>query len=322
MSVTLRTTADLLHARLISSRAAAPLTVIEKSYATAIPPAFHALITHPDDPIGRQVIPHPDEAVTAAHELADPTADAPFSPMPGLVHRYPDRVLIKPLLICPLYCRFCFRREHVGPGGGLLSPAELEATLNYVRVRPAIREVILTGGDPLMLSPRRLAALLTALGAIPHLDILRIHTRLPVAAPERVTPAVLDALVTDKPLFIAVHANHAREFALSATAALRALSRTGAILLGQSVLLRGVNDTAQALEDLFRAMLRHRIKPYYLHQLDPAPGTSRFHVPEAEGLALLASLRGRMTGLGFPTYVREQPNGAGKTVVSHQIVDV
>ena len=316
MAASLRSTDDLLAACLVPSSAASALRGIEARYATAIPPAFAALIGHAEDPIGRQVIPHPDEAFTAPHELADPTEDAAFSPVPGLVHRYPDRVLIKPLLICPLYCRFCFRREHVGPGNGMLTAAALEAALAYVRDRPALREVILTGGDPLMLSPRRLAALLAALDAIPHLDTLRIHSRVPVAAPERVTPALLDALDTGKPLYLAVHANHAREFAPAAASALRALSRAGVILLGQSVLLRGVNDSAAALEDLFRAMLRHRVKPYYLHQLDPAPGTSHFHVPEAEGLALLAALRGRMTGLAFPAYVREQPNGAGKVPVS------
>ena len=239
MSATLRSIDGLLNACLIPPHDVPALSALQSRYATAIPPAFRALIEHPNDPIGRQVIPHPDEATTAPQELADPTADAAFSPLPGLVHRYPDRVLIKPVLICPLYCRFCFRREHVGPDGGLLSQAELDATLDYVRARPAIREVILTGGDPLMLSPRRVAALLGALDAIPHLDTLRIHTRVPVAAPERTTPALLDALITDKPLYIAVHANHAREFAPQAAAALRALARAGAILLGQSVLLRG-----------------------------------------------------------------------------------
>ncbi len=315
MPATLRSTRDLLRAGLVPAGHAASLRDSETRYATAIPPAFRALIEHPDDPIGRQVIPHPDEAITAAHESADPTADAPFSPMPGLVHRYPDRVLIKPLLICPLYCRFCFRREHVGPGGGLLGAVQLDAVLAYVRARPAIREVILTGGDPLMLSPRRLGGLLGALDAIPHLDTLRIHTRAPLAAPERVSPALLAALATDKPLFMAVHANHAREFGAAGAAALRVLARAGVVLLGQSVLLRGVNDNADALEALFRAMLRHRVKPYYLHQLDPAPGTSRFHVPEAEGLALMAGLRGRVTGLALPAYVREQPDGAGKVPV-------
>jgi lysine 2,3-aminomutase len=311
-SLTLRSTSALLQAGLVPEAHVAALTALEARYAVAVPPALAALIEHPDDPIARQIIPHPDEMITADHELADPTADAAHSPLPGLVHRYPDRVLIKPLLICPLYCRFCFRREQVGPDGGLLTEAQLDAALAYIRARPAIREVILTGGDPLLLSPRRLTDLLGALDAIPHLDQLRIHTRVPVAEPARITPALLQAFATEKPLFVAVHANHAREFAPAASAALRAMAGAGAILLGQSVLLRGVNDSAEALEALFRAMLRHRIKPYYLHQLDAAPGTARFHVPAAEGLALLAALRGRVTGLALPTYIRERPEGAGK----------
>jgi lysine 2,3-aminomutase len=309
---TLRSTADLIAAGLVPAGQAAALDAIAARYAVSVPPAFQALIETPDDPIGRQVVPHPDEAILAAHEHGDPTADGAFSPLPGLVHRYPDRLLLKPLLICPLYCRFCFRREHVGPDGGLLSQAQIDAALNYVRARPAIREVILTGGDPLMLSPRRMGALLGALDAIPHLDTLRIHTRVPVAAPERIDSGMLAALATEKPLFVAVHANHAREFSAAAAGALRGLSRAGVVLLGQSVLLRGVNDSEAALESLFRAMLRHRVKPYYLHQLDAAPGTARFHVPEVEGRALLAALRFRMTGLAWPIYVTERPGGAGK----------
>jgi lysine 2,3-aminomutase len=309
---TLRTTQALLQAGLIPAAQAASLRALEVRYAIAVPAAFQDLIQHPDDPIGRQVIPHPDEHITASHELADPTADQAHSPLPGLVHRYPDRVLIKPLLICPLYCRFCFRREQVGPDGGLLTEAQIDAILAYIAARPAIREVILTGGDPLLLSPRRLAALLGALDGMAHIDQLRIHSRVPVAEPGRITPALLAALATEKPLYLAVHANHAREFAPAAKVALRALAGAGVVLLGQSVLLRGVNDNEGALEDLFREMLRNRVKPYYLHQLDPAPGTARFEVPVAEGLALLAGLRGRVTGLALPTYIQEQPLGAGK----------
>ncbi len=309
---TLRSTAALLRAGLIQASHEPALLELEQRYATAVPAAFVDLIEHPDDPIARQVIPNPDELTTAPHELTDPTADNAHSPLPGLVHRYPDRVLIKPLLICPLYCRFCFRREHVGPEGGLLTERELAAALDYVRARPAIREVILTGGDPLMLSPRRLSALLTALDATPHLDQIRIHTRVPVADPSRISPALLTALRTEKPLYLAIHANHARELSPPAASALRALAAPGAVLLGQSVLLRGVNDNAAALEALFRAMLRNRVKPYYLHQLDPAPGTAHFHVPISEGLALLSTLRGRLTGIALPTYVQETPNGGGK----------
>jgi lysine 2,3-aminomutase len=229
-----------------------------------------------------------------------------------VVHRYPDRALLKPLLACPVYCRFCFRREAVGPDGGLLTEAELEAALDWFAQTPAVREVILTGGDPLMLSPRRLGRILTRLASIPHVETLRIHSRVPVADPTRITQGMLAAVTLDRPLYLCVHANHAAEFTEAAAAALRGLHGAGLVLLGQSVLLRGVNDSEAALEDLFRAMLRHRVKPYYLHQLDAAPGTARFHVPVEEGLALLRGLRGRVTGLAWPTYVQEQPAGAGK----------
>ncbi len=207
--------------------------------------------------------------------------------MPGIVHRYADRALLKPLLVCPVYCRFCFRREHVGPDGGVLTDAQLATAFDWLRAHPAIREVILTGGDPLLLSPRRLAAILAALDAIPHVETMRIHSRVPVADPARMA-ALAPVLDTAKPLWLVVHANHAREFTDAARDGLRLVARQGVPLLGQSVLLRGVNDSADALEALFRAMLAARIKPYYLHQLDPAPGTARFHVPIAEGQAMLA----------------------------------
>jgi len=319
--LTLRSTEALLRAGLVAPVDATALRAVEARYAVAVPAAFRALIGHPDDPIGRQVIPHPDELITAAHEAADPIADEALSPVAGIVHRYADRVLLKPLLVCPLYCRFCFRREQVGPDGGLLSPAQMDAALDYIRARPAIREVILTGGDPLLLSPRRLGELLAALDDMPQLDQIRIHSRVPVAEPGLVTAALLAALRVEKPLYLAVHANHALEFSAQAAAALRALAGAGAVLLGQSVLLRGVNDSAAALEDLFRAMLRHRVKPYYLHQLDPAPGTARFHVPIAEGQALLAALRGRVTGLAWPTYVLDIPGGHGKVPVGPGYLD-
>jgi lysine 2,3-aminomutase len=314
-NATLRTPADLIAAGLATESARDALARVAARYAIAVPPAFAALISHPDDPIARQVLPHADELTIAPHEHADPIGDDAHSPLPGLVHRYPDRVLIKPLLVCPLYCRFCFRREHVGPDGGLLTPAELDAAVAYVAARPAIREVILTGGDPLLLSPRRLGALLAALEAIPHVELLRIHTRVPTADPARVTNALADALATEKPLFLVLHANHATEFTADALAALRRLQSRAIPMLGQSVLLRGVNDTPDALEALFRAMLRARIKPYYLHQLDPAPGTARFHVPIEEGQALLATLRGRITGLAWPTYVLDIEGGHGKVPI-------
>ena len=291
------------------------LEAVGERYAVSVPPALQALIGTPDDAIGRQFIPSPLELEGAPGEQDDPTGDAAFSPVPGVVHRYPDRALLKPLLICPTYCRFCFRRAHVGPDGGLLDEASLAAALDYVRGTPAIREVILTGGDPLMLSARRLTDILGALDAIPHVELLRIHTRVPVADPSLVTEALTRAMQTQAPLWLVLHANHAREFSKACLAALARIRASGVPLLGQSVLLRGVNDSVEALAELFRAMLRARVKPYYLHQLDAAPGTGHFRVPIEEGQRLMAALRGRISGLALPTYVLDVPGGFGKVPV-------
>jgi lysine 2,3-aminomutase len=318
---TFRNPDSLIAAGLLPPEARAALARVAARYAVAVPPAFAGLIERPDDAIGLQVLPHAAELDDAPHERTDPIGDAAFSPVKGVVHRYPDRLLIKPLLICPVYCRFCFRRAHVGPDGGLLSEAELHAALDYVRGQPGVREVILTGGDPLLLSPRRLGALLRGLDAIPHVETLRIHSRVPLADPALVTPALAAMMVTDKPLWLVLHANHAREFTAEGQAALRRIQSSAVPLLGQSVLLRGVNDSVAALEDLFRAMLRNRIKPYYLHHLDPAPGTARFHVPIAEGQALLAGLRGRITGLAWPTYVLDIAGGHGKVPIGPTYLD-
>lgn len=311
---TLRDAAALAAAGLVPAGRVPALEELSRTYSIAVTPAVQALIdrSDPADPIARQYVPDLSEAVTLPEERSDPTSDAPFTPVRGVVHRYPDRALLKPLLACPVYCRFCFRREVVGPEGGLLSEAELDAALDWFARSPQVREAILTGGDPLMLSPRRLRHIVARLSAMPHIDIIRLHSRVPVAAPERVTPALLAALETEKALFLCVHANHAREFAPPARDALRLLARGGVALLGQSVLLRGVNDSPEALEALFRAMLAARVKPYYLHQLDRAPGTARFEVPVAEGRRILRALRGRLTGLAWPTYVLDLPGGVGK----------
>lgn len=311
----IRDVAGLVAAGLAPPTALAALEEVGRRYAVLIPDALRSLMHDPDGPIGRQFIPHPDELLTLSHESPDPIGDDRLSPVPGIVHRYADRALLKPLLICPTYCRFCFRREHVGPGGGLLTDAELEAAYAWLRAHPAIREVILTGGDPLMLSPRRLGAILAALNAIPHLELLRIHTRVPTADPARVTPELAASLASTVPLWMVVHVNHADEITPDARAALDRIRAQGVPLLSQSVLLRGVNDSADALETLFRGLLRARVKPYYLHQLDPAPGTARFAVPLAEGQALLRALRGRLTGLAWPTYVVDIPGGHGKVPV-------
>ncbi|MBO1080420.1 lysine-2,3-aminomutase-like protein [Roseomonas haemaphysalidis] len=311
---TLRDPAALVQAGLVSPEAQAGLERVAEHYAMAITPTVQALIdrSNPRDPIALQYVPNAAELVTLPSERSDPTSDAPFTPVKGVVHRYPDRALLKPLLACPVYCRFCFRREVVGPDGGLLTEAELDAALDWFAATPTVREAILTGGDPLMLSSRRLRHMIERLSAVPHLDIIRLHSRVPVAAPERINDDIIAALSTHKAVFLCVHANHGREFTAEAAQALRRLRLGGVTLLGQSVLLRGVNDTAEALENLFRTMLTHQVKPYYLHQLDRAPGTARFEVPIAEGRRLLRQLRGRLTGLAWPTYVLDLPDGSGK----------
>ena len=311
---TLRDPAALVEAGLVPPGAKPALRRVAEHFAIAVTPAVQALIdpADPADPIARQYVPDAAELVTLPAERSDPTSDAPFTPVKGVVHRYPDRALLKPLLACPVYCRFCFRREVVGPDGGLLTEAELDAAIDWFAATPQVKEAVLTGGDPLMLSPRRLEHIVRRLSAIPHLDIIRLHSRVPVAAPERLNQALVAALETEKALFLCVHANHAREFSPAAKTGMRALTRGGVALLGQSVLLRGVNDSAQELENLFRAMLAAQVKPYYLHQLDRAPGTARFEVPIAEGRHLLRQLRGRVSGLAWPTYVLDLPNGAGK----------
>jgi lysine 2,3-aminomutase len=288
----------LLAAGLITQAALKGTQATEARYAVAISPAMLALIQTPDDPIGRQFIPDPAELLMADFENSDPIGDDFLSPVKGVVHRYPDRALLKPLLICPVYCRFCFRREHVGPDGGLLTDAELQAAYAWFASHPEVTEVILTGGDPLMLSPRRLGAIVATL-----------------SDPERLTGELAAAMETDRSMWLIVHANHTREFTPAAGAALRRVRALGIPLLGQSVLLRGVNDSSAALEALFRAMIAHRMKPYYLHHLDPAPGTARFHVPIEEGRKLLEDLRGRVTGLAWPTYVLDIPGGHGKVPV-------
>ena len=260
----------------------------------------------------RQFIPSPQELESSPGENADPIGDHAHAPVKGIVHRYPDRALLLPTLTCAVYCRFCFRREDVG-SQGVLSPAEMDAALDYIRATPAIWEVILTGGDPLVLSARRIGEIMRALDDIPHVQVIRVHTRVPVAMPERIDAGLIAALKsTGKAVYVAVHCNHADEISPAMRAACGRLSDAGIPLLAQTVLLRGVNDSVETLETLMRGLVATRIKPYYLHQLDYAPGTGHFRVPVEEGRALVKALRGRVSGLAQPTYILDIPGGAGQ----------
>lgn len=295
------------------------LEAAAESMAVAITPEMLALIDRSDpvhDPIARQFVPSVHETEIAPHEIADPIGDEARSPIKGIVHRYPDRVLLKPLHVCPVYCRFCFRREKVGPGGEALTAAETDAALAYIRAHPEIWEVILTGGDPLMMAPRRLAELVAALDAIPHVAVIRVHSRVPVVDPGRITPELVAALKPARAAaWLAVHCNHARELTSEARAALARLADAGLPLMGQTVLLAGVNDDVETLEALMRALVVARVKPYYLHHPDLVRGTGHFRVSIARGQALMKALRGRLSGLAQPTYVLDVPGGHGKVPI-------
>jgi lysine 2,3-aminomutase len=295
------------------------LAAAARSMAIALTPEVTALIDRKDlarDPIAKQFVPSVRETEIAPDELADPIGDEARSPVKGIVHRYPDRVLLKPLHVCPVYCRFCFRREKVGPGGEALSTAELAAALAYIRDHGEIWEVILTGGDPLMLAPRRLGELIAALDAIPHVAVIRIHSRVPVVDPGRVSDELVAALKPKRAgLWFGIHCNHARELTVEARGALARLADAGFPLLGQSVLLAGVNDDVDTLEQLMRALVTARVKPYYLHHPDLVRGTGHFRVSIERGQALMKALRGRLSGIAQPSYVLDVPGGHGKVPI-------
>jgi lysine 2,3-aminomutase len=323
---TLRTPSDLVGAGLVSPERLSALEQVAERYAVALTPTVVALIdpTDASDPIARQFVPDPAELETRPEERADPIGDSAHSPVPGIVHRYPDRVLLKPVHVCPVYCRFCFRREVVGPDGlRTLSADELAAALAYVAGRREIWEVIVTGGDPLVLSPRRLHAITGGLAAIEHVKVVRWHTRVPAVDPDRVDAALVATLKAEgKATFVVVHANHPRELSAAARAACARIIDAGVPMLSQSVLLRGVNDDPETLETLLRALVETRIKPYYLHHGDLAPGTERLRTGIGEGQALMRALRGRVSGLCQPAYVLDIPGGRGKVPVGPAYVAV
>lgn len=311
---TLRTVDDLAAVGLIDPARIPELAAVAGRYAVAITPAMAARIEPDDGPMRRQFVPTADELVLSPEELADPIGDEAHSPVEGIVHRYPDRVLLKANHACAVYCRFCFRREMVGPDGVRpLSSGALDAAMAYMAGRPEIWEVIITGGDPLILSPRRLEDIGQRLAQIDHLRIVRFHTRVPVVDPERITGALVAALGSSgKTVWVGLHANHPDELTPAAKAACDRILDAGIPMVSQTVLLKGVNDDPATLEALMRRFVEMRIKPYYLHHPDLAPGTGHFRMPIAEGQALMRDLNGRVSGLCQPTYILDIPGGYGK----------
>jgi lysine 2,3-aminomutase len=314
-----RTASRLAAAGLVPAEKLAALEAVAARYAVAVTPEMAELIdpTDADDPIARQFVPDPRELQATPAERPDPIGDGAHEVSEGLVHRYPDRVLLKLVSVCAVYCRFFFRRETVGKGGSaVLGDAALDAALAYISAHPEVWEVIVSGGDPLVASPRRISRLMTALAAIGHVKVVRFHTRVPVVAPEMVAPALVEALcASGVTTWLAIHANHPRELTPAARDAIARLADAGIPLVSQTVLLAGINDDAETLGDLMRAFVECRIKPYYLHQADLAPGTAHFRTTIGAGRSLMTQLRGRYSGLCQPAYVLDIPGGHGKSPI-------
>lgn len=307
------TTLPTLKAAGLVARDAA-LEDVAETFRIRLSPTMRAAITTPSDPVARQFLPTAEERVVRDQELHDPIGDRTHEIAPGLTHRYPDRAILAVTQACEVYCRFCFRRETVGASGPL-PETQLARALDALARTPAIREIILTGGDPFSLSSRRIADIVTRLAAIKHVEVLRFHTRVPVVAPERITPALIDALNRHPAPWVVIHTNHAQELTPAALDAIARLNRAGIPLLSQTVLLRGVNDSADALETLFRTLIRARVKPYYLHHCDLARGAGHFRTTIAEGQAIMAELKRRLSGTALPAYVLDIPGGHGKVPI-------
>lgn len=292
-----------------------PAAGAARDFRLRVPEAFLARIRpgDPDDPLLRQVFPDPREDEPRPGYSTDPLAEQQAMAVPGLLQKYPGRALLTLTGACAIHCRYCFRRHfpyaEASPRG-----AHWQAVLEFLHAQPDIEEIILSGGDPLTLSDARLAACVADLEGVPQLQRLRLHTRTPVVLPERVTPALLDWLSgTRLQTLVVVHVNHANELDAAARAALAALRGTGAQLLNQAVLLAGVNDSVQALEQLGKALLAAGVLPYYLHQLDPVQGAAHFAVSDARARELLGALQTRTSGYLVPRLVREIPGAPGKT---------
>jgi lysine 2,3-aminomutase len=290
--------------------------------ALAITPHFFNLIDPADEdcPIRRQVIPRLEETVTAPWEMSDPCGEDSHSPVPGLVHRYPDRVLFLVTDRCAAYCRYCTRSRLVSNATGYDFHPEFDKQIEYVRQHPEIRDVLLSGGDPLLFSDEKLEHLLSKLRAIPHVEFLRIGTRIPVFLPQRITPALCDTLRKYHPLFISIHSNHPRELTTEVRDALGRLADAGIPLGNQSVLLRGVNDDPQVMKAHVQKLLMCRVRPYYIYQCDLISGSAHLRTSVKQGLQVMEQLRGHTTGYAVPQYVIDAPGGGGKVPVTPEYV--
>ncbi|HUC84594.1 MAG TPA: KamA family radical SAM protein [Candidatus Acidoferrales bacterium] len=290
--------------------------------ALGITPYFFNLIDPADEncPVRRQVVPRVEETHTASWEMSDPCGEDAHSPVPGLVHRYPDRVLFLVTDRCASYCRYCTRSRLVSNASGYDFHPEFERQIAYVAAHPEVRDVLLSGGDPLLLNDEKLENLLSRLRAIPHVEFLRIGTRIPIFLPQRITPELCAMLKQFHPLFLSVHVNHPRELTTEARDALGRLADAGIPLGNQSVLLKQVNDDPEVMTALVQKLLMCRVKPYYLYQCDLIAGSAHLRASVAKGLEVMEELRGHTTGYAVPTYVIDAPGGGGKVPINPEYV--
>lgn len=316
----LRTAKALVHAGLVTSEQRDDMERMSERYAISVTPEMQAAMTSANDPVGLQFIPDIREMDILPQELSDPIGDDKHAPMKALVHRYKNRVLLKPTNVCAVYCRFCFRRDMVGPGGDSIMQKDVDVALDYIEQHPEIEEIILTGGDPLMLAVKRLQPLMQRLHAIKHVRWIRFHTRIPVVSPSKISDELIACLAGEKRIIMAIHANHANEFTPAAKDALERLTRQGVMLLGQSVLLKGINSSVSALVDLCETMIDHHIKPYYLHHPDLTVGTSHFRFSFEEGIELVNQLHQRVSGICMPQYTLDIPGGFSKIAINRDTV--
>jgi lysine 2,3-aminomutase len=285
-----------------------------EGFSLSITPYYLSLCDKHDArcPVRMQCVPSAQESQQVPGDLRDPLGEESHEVAPHLVQRYPDRALLLVTDRCSVYCRFCTRSRMVGEGGGVVAPAQLEPALSYLRQHPEIRDVIVSGGDPLVMSTGRLVQVLSALRQVPHLDTIRLATRAPVTLPMRITPELLRALRPFHPIWVMTHFNHPKELSPAAVRACNRLADAGFPVMNQTVLLRGINDHADTLEQLFRGLIRARVRPYYLLQADPVRGTGHLRTPLSVGLQIMEALQGRLTGIALPKFICDTPGGLGK----------
>jgi lysine 2,3-aminomutase len=294
----------------------------ERGFPLGITPYYASLIdpTDPLCPIRRQVVPRIEELEQVPGDLADPLGEAEHEVAPNLVQRYPDRALLFATDRCAVYCRFCTRSRLVGAGGGARSLERLEPAFEYLRAHPEVSDVIISGGDPLVMATDRLVRLVAAVRAIPSVQTIRLATRVPVVLPQRVTDELVQALRPHHPIWVMTHFNHPRELTREATEAVERLADGGFPVMNHSVLLRGVNDDADVLSALFRGLVRRRVRPYYLLQADPVRGTGHLRTPLSVGIDIMARLQGRLSGIALPKLIVDTPGGQGKVPVGPDYV--